>query len=466
MFTEENSHIEIVAFEVHRTKYEDTARKIVYEFDFEGINERNEDSNSIVRESFYKWTDANILRGDLNPEHISSYALKFFIVNDVEASNSLAESQPVDLFCRVFLRYISGGRVGGYFDSTFITSKKNADRIEAFFKERSCSIRQDAKFLIENCVLDEICSVARNCLCLINENYLLNPIIVTDLYRRYSIRYHSADDLILAGRAHAYEKAIKSVCEVIDSFVEIAGENVSSKERAEAIVWESIEHEAITYFADMWNSEYGEYISYNYDFSPSVDSYIEAVLICDEIDLTNIRNVALLTYYIRRHFMFDDTFATVYKLVNKKIPEITKELRKNEIKRKLLTPQKRKIATYSISDIDIMDGHEFEEFVASLFSKMGYSVQITKASGDQGIDVIATRNDTTIGIQCKCYGDKVGNTAVQEVVAGKNYYNCNKVMVISNNYFTPSAVKLAAANNVILWNRDILKEKIKDYFSK
>ena len=36
-------------------------------------------------------------------------------------------------------------------------------------------------------------------------------------------------------------------------------------------------------------------------------------------------------------------------------------------------------------------------------------------------------------------------------------------MVITNSTFTPSAVKLAAANNVILWDRKVLEEKVYSY---
>ncbi|WP_302760034.1 restriction endonuclease [Christensenella hongkongensis] len=114
----------------------------------------------------------------------------------------------------------------------------------------------------------------------------------------------------------------------------------------------------------------------------------------------------------------------------------------------------------TLNDIDLMSGYEFEEFVAGLFKKMGYATEVTKASGDQGIDVLAKKNETIIGIQAKCYSSTVGNSAIQEAVAGKNYYNCDKAMVITNSTFTSAAKELAKSNNVILWDRDILKEKI------
>ena len=38
-------------------------------------------------------------------------------------------------------------------------------------------------------------------------------------------------------------------------------------------------------------------------------------------------------------------------------------------------------------------------------------------------------------------------------------------MVITNNYFTSSAASLAQSNNVVLWDRDFLKMKLKEVFS-
>ena len=112
-----------------------------------------------------------------------------------------------------------------------------------------------------------------------------------------------------------------------------------------------------------------------------------------------------------------------------------------------------------------MNGLEFEKFIAELFSKMGYESEITKASGDQGIDVIASKNGNKIGIQAKCYSSSVGNKAVQEAVAGKNHYRLDKAIVVTNNFFTDAAQQLAQSNSIILWDRNILIEKISQIFN-
>lgn len=114
----------------------------------------------------------------------------------------------------------------------------------------------------------------------------------------------------------------------------------------------------------------------------------------------------------------------------------------------------------TIDDIDLMSGTEFEKYIKQLLESMGYKCQLTKTTGDQGIDIIAEKDKTKIAIQTKCYSAKVGNHAIMEAVAGMKHYTATKCMVITNNYFTKSAIELAKSNNVVLWNRDTLVEKI------
>jgi len=139
-------------------------------------------------------------------------------------------------------------------------------------------------------------------------------------------------------------------------------------------------------------------------------------------------------------------------------------LRKELFKNKLKQNMDEKKLHYFIDDIDIMNGKEFEYFICDLFTNMNYQAEVTKQSCDQGLDVIAEKNGKRVGIQAKCYTSTVGNSAIQEAVAGKCFYNCDKVIVVTNNSFTNSAIELAKVNDVVLWDRSILKEKIAELF--
>ncbi len=157
-----------------------------------------------------------------------------------------------------------------------------------------------------------------------------------------------------------------------------------------------------------------------------------------------------------------DNYLTSFQMFSEVLDEVLKQNSSNDFRRKLQrvsSPNR-----YSIDDVDIMGGLEFEEFLGVLFSNMGYETKVTKATGDQGIDLIASKTRYKIGVQAKRYSGSVGNSAIQEAYAGKKYYQLDKIIVVTNSFFTDSAIQLAEANDVILWDRSILKEKISELF--
>jgi len=117
---------------------------------------------------------------------------------------------------------------------------------------------------------------------------------------------------------------------------------------------------------------------------------------------------------------------------------------------------RKKQRAIQIANIDTMTGIEFERYLQTLLSHRGYSVQLTKASGDLGVDLIASSNTTKFAIQVKRYESKVSRRAISDAVGGMRHYGCNKAIVITNNYFTPDAITLAQSTGCILIDRDIL----------
>nr|DAU50983.1 MAG TPA: Restriction endonuclease [Caudoviricetes sp.] len=112
----------------------------------------------------------------------------------------------------------------------------------------------------------------------------------------------------------------------------------------------------------------------------------------------------------------------------------------------------------SLQDVDRMDGTAFEYWCASILRSIGYEdVEVTPGSGDQGVDIIAKKEDVLFGFQCKCYSVDIGNTPIQEIYAGLRYYKLHVGCVITNRYFSAGAIELAKATNVILWDRGKLE---------
>lgn len=111
------------------------------------------------------------------------------------------------------------------------------------------------------------------------------------------------------------------------------------------------------------------------------------------------------------------------------------------------------------SDIsfDNMSGRDFELFCSDLLKRNFYSsVEVTKASGDHGVDILAEKDGITYAIQCKCYSSNIGNSAVQQALAGKSLYHRDIAVVLTNRYFTAQAISEAEQLNVKLWDRDKL----------
>jgi restriction system protein len=111
-------------------------------------------------------------------------------------------------------------------------------------------------------------------------------------------------------------------------------------------------------------------------------------------------------------------------------------------------------------EIDKMTGEQFEERLKILFANLGYEAERTspgKVKPDYGVDLVVKKDGIKTAIQAKCYREQlVGEDAVREALAGKNWYYCNKARVITNGNYSKMAWRLARVNNVELWNRNYL----------
>ena len=108
--------------------------------------------------------------------------------------------------------------------------------------------------------------------------------------------------------------------------------------------------------------------------------------------------------------------------------------------------------------IDKLNGFEFEDYLEELFKTFGYDVEELPYSNDYGADLIISKGVKRIVIQAKNYTGNVGNTAVQESISAKAYYNCDIAMVITNSYYTKNAIEMAKSTGVILVDRDELEK--------
>ena len=115
------------------------------------------------------------------------------------------------------------------------------------------------------------------------------------------------------------------------------------------------------------------------------------------------------------------------------------------------------------SVLDEMEGHEFEFFCADLLRSNGFlEVEVTKGSGDYGVDILAEKDGVTYAVQCKCYSDAVGVKAIQEAYAGRDYYDRMVGAVLTNQYFTAPAVDAAKKLKILLWDRGYMESMMEE----
>ena len=118
-------------------------------------------------------------------------------------------------------------------------------------------------------------------------------------------------------------------------------------------------------------------------------------------------------------------------IIAEEVNEILDE--KNTLYRKIRNRENFFIE-HELMVIDTLTGLEFEEYFAKILLKLGYDANVTKASGDDRGDIIASKDNVKYVFQCKNYSEVVGNKAVQEVYTAKDIYKCDKAIVITNNY--------------------------------
>lgn len=173
-------------------------------------------------------------------------------------------------------------------------------------------------------------------------------------------------------------------------------------------------------------------------------------------------------YYIFKNNI-ELSFVDTYKKIVLDMKQIFEQKKKEKLENDLFGKPKKQTAVvndtpYTLSPIeriDRMSGEQFEIFMENYFRKQGFKVERTPLSGDYGIDLIMENDFSKIGVQAKCYSNKVTASAVQEVVTGLRHYGLSGGMVVTNNYFQPAAIQLAKDNGITLWNRDKLIEKLK-----
>jgi HJR/Mrr/RecB family endonuclease len=220
------------------------------------------------------------------------------------------------------------------------------------------------------------------------------------------------------------------------------------KERLQLLITQHIGTLSLKRDHTVSQDDYGNYL-FNKWFE-EIDYFIDNVLRKDEL--------------ISRYLM--DSSIDIFRQAGVDTMDELRNKRLSEIKELLIQTVQDYKAEQTESnphlaiDIENLSPIEFEHFCAEILRKNDWDARVTQISGDQGIDIIAKHGNIKVVIQCKKLSHPVGNSAVQEIIAGKQYERADIAVVVSNNTFTPSAKQLARVTDVYLLHYTEL-----DYFA-
>jgi restriction system protein len=107
---------------------------------------------------------------------------------------------------------------------------------------------------------------------------------------------------------------------------------------------------------------------------------------------------------------------------------------------------------------ETLDGWSFEHELAEVLRKVDYKAEVTRGSGDDGVDIWAEKDGETIAIQCKRYSGAVGPAVVRELYGVLLHFEADRGIVATTGYFTGGAFDFAEDKQIELWTlNDILR---------
>ena len=159
----------------------------------------------------------------------------------------------------------------------------------------------------------------------------------------------------------------------------------------------------------------------------------------------NPGEAAVFLQKVASHFPFDPSD----QLDRSKLRQINEFLGAGNLYSDLLTAG---------DQLQTMDGAEFEQWVAELFRRSGFHVEITPASGDHGVDLWASISGSLVAVQCKRWNGTVGEPVVRDLygamMATKAQFGC----LVTTGSFTAQAHQFAEDKPLRLVGLDSLME--------
>lgn len=86
-----------------------------------------------------------------------------------------------------------------------------------------------------------------------------------------------------------------------------------------------------------------------------------------------------------------------------------------------------------------LDGWQFEREVGMVFKRMGYRTEVTRGSGDGGVDIIMHKDGLKYIVQCKHYKRPLGPEAVRSLYGVKEVFNADRLVMVASSGVSPAS---------------------------
>lgn len=111
-----------------------------------------------------------------------------------------------------------------------------------------------------------------------------------------------------------------------------------------------------------------------------------------------------------------------------------------------------------------LEARQFEFEVARLLQLMGYRVDVTKATRDDGVDVFARKDDDKIVVQCKRWeGKHVDRAVIDELAGTAMRHAATRAILATTSSFSVDAQSAAGKHGIELWDFTTLCAHFKRY---
>lgn len=124
-----------------------------------------------------------------------------------------------------------------------------------------------------------------------------------------------------------------------------------------------------------------------------------------------------------------------------------------------VTVGRRQSTEDKFNEIGKMGKTQFVIYMCKLFSLKGYEVTYTPVADNNNIDLIVKRDGVTRAVGCLLAGKIMCAEDIKPIYAGKDFYEVDGVMVVTNMYFDRTALDFAKSHKITLVDRNILSDQ-------